>query len=95
MAWQRPSMPASWGRYNAVPRYFMNLRCRDRLFIDEEGDELPRDAVREHALETARDLISHARTDSIRNWLDCSFEVADETGRVVLILPFSETIEAD
>jgi hypothetical protein len=31
--------------------------------------------------------------DSIRSWFDCSFEVTDEAGRVVLTMPFSETID--
>ena len=70
----------------------MNLRYRDRLFVDQEGDDLAsQDAVQGHALETARDLIAHARLDSIRDWFDCSFEVTDEAGQVVLVLPFSET----
>jgi hypothetical protein len=33
---QKPSMPASWRRHNGVPRFFLNLRYRDRLFVDEE-----------------------------------------------------------
>ena len=71
----------------------MNVRYRDRLFVDEEGDELASaDAVQGHALETARDLITRARMDSIRNWFDCSFEVTNEAGQVVLVMPFGETI---
>jgi Domain of unknown function (DUF6894) len=77
-----------------VPRFYMNVRYRDRLFVDEEGDELADEhAVREHALDTARDLIHRARMDSIRSWFDCSFEITDEAGRVVLTMPFSETID--
>ena len=71
----------------------MNVRYRDRLFVDEEGDELASEqTVHGHALDTARDLIVHARMDSIRNWFDCSFEVANEAGQVVLVMPFGETI---
>jgi hypothetical protein len=77
-----------------VTRYYMNLRYRDRLFVDEEGDELADEhAVLGHALDTARDLIANGRMHSIRNWFDCSFEVTSEAGRVVLIFPFSETID--
>ena len=79
-----------------VPRYYMNLRYRDRLFQDEEGDELPDDAAaREHARETARDLIGNGRMDSIRNWFDCTFEVTNEAGQDVLTMPFGESIGAD
>ena len=77
-----------------MARFYMNLRYRDRLFVDEEGDELAHEqAVHGHTLDTARDLIAYARMDSIRNWFDCSFEVTNEAGRVVLMLPFSDTIE--
>ena len=76
-----------------VPRYFMNLRCRGRLFAGEEGNALPdAAAARAYALETARDLISNGRLDSIRNWYDCTFEIMDETGRLVLAVPFAETV---
>jgi len=74
-------------------RYYMNVRYRDRLFVDEEGDELANEpAVHGHARDTARDLIANGRMDSIRNWFDCSFEVANEAGQVVLVMPFGETI---
>jgi hypothetical protein len=77
-----------------MARFYMNLRYRDRLFMDEEGDELADEhAVLGHALGTARDLIANGRMHSIRNWFDCSFEVTNEAGRVVLIFPFSETID--
>ena len=75
-----------------MPRFFMNLRHRGRLFADEEGDKLPDGAAaRAYALDTARDLISNAHMDSIRNWYDCTFEITDEAGRLVLTVPFGET----
>ena len=47
-----------------MTRYFMNLRYRDRLFTDDEGDELPDEGgARAYALQTARDLISNGRLD--------------------------------
>ena len=71
----------------------MTLRDRDRLSVDPEGDDLASaDAVQGHALETARDLITRARMDGIRNWFECAFEVTDEAGQVVLVLPFSEAV---
>ncbi len=76
-----------------VPRYFMNLRHRDRLYEDHEGDELPDDdAVQAHAIATARDLIATGRLTTIRNWFDCTFEITDESGSLVLEVPFSDTI---
>ena len=77
-----------------MPRYFLHLRYRngtDGLAVDEEGDELPgSDMLREHVEATARDLMRHTRLNAIRNWLDCTFEVTDETGQRVLTLPFSD-----
>src|SRR4051794_11538544 len=35
----------------------------------------------------------HLSPGSIRNWFDCSFEVTNEVGQVVLTMPFSETID--
>ncbi len=90
-------MPASWRRVADLPRYFLHLRYKDSpqgLAVDEEGDELPNaGAVREHVLNTARDLIRHTRIGGVRNWLDCTFEVTDEAGQIVLTLPFSEANE--
>ena len=73
-------------------RYYMNVRYRDRLFVDEEGDELANEpAVHGHARDTARDLIANGRMNSIRNWFDCSFKITNEAGRVVLVMPFEQT----
>lgn len=76
-----------------MPRFFLNLRHRGRLFPDNEGDLLPdAAAARAHALETARDLIANGRMDSIRNWYDCAFEIADESGKVVETVPFGDAV---
>jgi hypothetical protein len=82
-----------------VSRYFLSLRYKDGpqgLAVDEEGDEVP-DAsdLREHVLDTARDLIRHTRIEGVRSWSICSFEVTDETGQLVLTVPFSETMKGD
>ncbi len=77
-----------------MPRYFLHLRYRDGtdgLAVDEEGDELHgADMLREHVEATARDLMRNTRLGAIPNWLDCTFEVTDETGQEVLMLPFSD-----
>ena len=75
-------------------RYFMNVRYRGRLIPDHEGDELANEeAVHGHALATAHDLVFRTRMDTIRSWFDCSFEVTDESGRTVLVMPFSEVVQ--
>ena len=61
---------------------------------EEEGEEIPsRIEMKVRALETARDLI---RTPplTIPDWLDCTLEVTDETGTVVLSVPFPEAVDA-
>jgi hypothetical protein len=74
-----------------VPRFFLHLRYRDGVAVDEEGDDLPDpDRLRTHVEETARDLMRHARLAAIPDWRACTFEVTDETGSPVLTLPFSE-----
>ena len=77
-----------------MPRYFLHLRFRDGpdgLAVDEEGDEVPAlSLLRGYVEATARDLMRIARLDAIRNWHDCTFEVIDETGQLVLTLPFSQ-----
>lgn len=79
-----------------MPRYFFSIRHRPGikgLALDEEGDELPDlNAAREHALYMARDMIARHRTDVIRDWFACSFEITDEEGRRVLTVPFGDTI---
>ena len=75
-------------------RYYLSVRYRDRLFRDEEGEDMPSGIeMKVRALETARDLI---RTPSlaIPDWFDCTLEVTDETGTMVLSLPFAEAVNA-
>ena len=77
-----------------MPRYFLHLRFRDGidgLAVDDEGDELPYPGtLREHVEANTRDLMRNTRLEAIRNWRDCTFEVTDEAGQVVLTLPFSD-----
>jgi uncharacterized protein DUF6894 len=77
-----------------VPRFFLHLRYRDGtdgLAVDEEGDDLPDlTGLPEHVEATARDLMRNTRLEAIPDWRVCTFEVTDETGSLVLTLPFSE-----
>ncbi|KAA0121631.1 hypothetical protein CIW48_22820 [Methylobacterium sp. P1-11] len=77
-----------------MPLYFLNLRYgRDKVAVDPEGDELPDlDAARAHALEAARDLIARTRSYSVRDWFTCTFEIVNEGGRLLLAVPFSDTV---
>jgi hypothetical protein len=79
-----------------MPRYFFNVRYRSGpggLAVDPEGDELADvNAAREHALAQARDMITRTRTDLVRDWMVCSFEIMDDKGQPVLTVPFSDTV---
>jgi len=79
-----------------VPRYYFNLRHRPGpagLAVDPEGEEFSDLAsARERALNAARDHIARTRTDVIRDWFVCSFEIEDEDAQLVLKVPFSETV---
>ena len=77
-----------------MPRYYLSVRYRDHLFQDEEGEDIPSAIeMKVRALETARDLI---RTPflAIPDWLACTLEVTDESGTMVLSLPFPDAVEA-
>jgi len=76
-----------------VPRYFMNVRYRGRLFSDEEGDELAEEALHDHAMTTARSLIQNAKLQAVRNWFDCTFEITNEAGEMVSVLPFGDAAQ--
>ena len=79
-----------------MPRYYFNLRHRPGpagLAVDYEGEEFPDlNAAHARALEEARDHIARTRTDAIRDWFVCSFEIEDEDAERVLTVPFSDTV---
>ena len=82
-----------------MARYFLNVRHKPGpggLAVDPDGDEIADIAlVREHAFTTARDLITRTQLDSIPNWFDCTFEIIDEAGQLVLTVPFTDTGSED
>ena len=79
-----------------MPHYYFNLRHRPGpagLAVDQEGEEFPDlNAARECALDAARDHIARTRTDIIRDWFVCSFEIEDEDAQLLLTVPFSDTV---
>lgn len=81
-----------------MPLYFFNLRHRAGpagLAVDGEGDDLAGpEAARAHALFLASDMIARTRTDAVRDWMRCSFEVMDEDARLVMTVPFGDTVAA-
>jgi hypothetical protein len=75
-----------------MPRYHLSIRHRGRLYHDDEGEEIAGEReVRDQALATVRDIMRTASL-AVTNWMDCTLEVTDETGHIVLLLPFSDTV---
>jgi hypothetical protein len=76
-----------------MARYHLNIRHRNRFYVDEEGKDIPSEIeMKVRALETAHDLIG-TPSFTIPDWLDCTLEVTNEAGETVLILPFTEAEE--
>lgn len=74
-------------------RFHLNLRYRKRLFRDEEGDMLDsRASLRAHAIAVASDMIRLTRTNIVHDWFACAFEITDERGEMVLVMPFGDAV---
>ena len=75
-----------------MPRWYLHVHDGDKAILDPEGSELPSlAAAREEALIAARELL----VDGLRSGRDrlyWRFEIADETGAPILMVPFSEMI---
>ena len=78
-----------------MPRYYFHLECDGRIVPDETGAEL-RDADQACAAAraSARNLMG-METEAGVDWLSCSFSVTDDTGEIVLEVPFIEVAEED
>jgi hypothetical protein len=82
-----------------VPRYYFHLDCDGATVLDHTGAELrDPDQAWAAARASARNLMSTAtgtQPEAGVDWLTCSFSVTDETGEIVLEVPFSEVVEED
>lgn len=75
-----------------MPRYFFNVLADPELLADHEGSDLPDvDAVRDYAIEAAREIVSEWSKKG-KLPLGYAFTVTDETGRTVLTLPFIDAV---
>lgn len=81
-------------RLRRMPRFYFHIYNHETT-IDEEGQELPDlDAVREIALDSARDLVCESVHQGHLN-LDHRIEVTDESAETVLVLTFREAFTID
>ena len=76
-----------------MPRYYFNLEMSGTAYPDPEGREV-RDLqhARDAAILNARDLLA-ADVKAGCLSLGCKIDVADERGRVILVIPFREAVE--
>ena len=73
-------------------RYFFHINAPDHAIQDHEGSELPNwEAVRHEAVESARFLLANGVRRG-RAPDTTAFQIADETGAIVLRFPFRDAI---
>jgi hypothetical protein len=76
-----------------VPLYFLHLRDGNDFFHDPDGSPAVNlDAARREALATARSLMSQEVVASGRTGIHRRFEIADESGQTVLVVPFLQAV---
>ena len=77
-----------------MPRYFFHLRSSDQRIDDPEGSELPDLlSARAEALEAARQILSETlRAGGILDGQ--AFEIADEAGHVLDVVPLKSAIRS-
>jgi hypothetical protein len=77
-------------------RYFFHLRDGLEISYDREGRELPNlEAARAKAIESARHTMAKAILCGERLGMTREFQVEDENGRTVALVPFRKAIVLD
>ncbi len=76
-----------------MPLFFLHLRDRDDVFRDPDGTLVrDLDAAHGEALTSARSLMSQAIMVDGHSGVHRRFEIADETGQTILVVPFHEAV---
>lgn len=76
-----------------MPRYFFNIITASGAIVDDEGSDLRNlGQARLEAIKDARALMSTAMQDG-RTIFGRSIAICDETGDVLMVLPFSEVVK--
>jgi hypothetical protein len=77
-----------------MPRFHMNIRKGEELLEDWEGEEFPSlSAARTEAVRSARELMSARIAAGKMPDGHTRFEIADDSGKTVLVMPFEEAID--
>jgi hypothetical protein len=76
-----------------MPQFFFDYRTENYLERDDEGITFPSiTAAYEDALQAAAEMRAEACCEG-RDAANESFEIRDEAGRMVLVLPFTEAVK--
>jgi hypothetical protein len=77
-----------------MPRFHMNIRKGEKLLEDWEGEEFSSLLeARAEAVRSARELMAASIAAGKMPDGRAKFEIADESGKTVLIMPFEEAID--
>ena len=77
-----------------MPRFHMNIRKGDELLEDWEGQVFPSlSEARTEAVRSARELMAARMAAGKMPDGHTKFEIVDESGKIVLVMPFEEAIE--
>lgn len=78
----------------AMPRYYFVLSNRDGLIDDVEGTELPDLAAARREAEHDVEHLRQHRVGGRRCWAGWAMQVHDDSGAVLLVVPFSRSARA-
>lgn len=74
-----------------MSRFFIHIRDRDKFFVDSEGIEAESpEQIQPHIEQTVRDIVGDEGGWTLDD--PRAVEVADQTGHVVLAIPFRAII---
>jgi len=77
-----------------MPLFFFHLRQGTKLIRDPEGVCLPDiTSARAEAIQSARELVAESTTRSARIGLEWQFEISNEAGETVAIVPFRQAVD--
>lgn len=77
-----------------MPRFHMNIRKGDAFLEDREGEEFASlSEARTEAVQSARELMAARMAAGKMPDGDTRFEITDDSGKTVLVMPFEEAIE--
>ena len=76
-----------------MPRYYLHIQQGGQLPQDPDGIECPNvEAARAEAVAGIRDILAVAIEYGANDGLDGAIVIADESGRELMTIPFSEAL---